>query len=95
MSPLRMRMIEDMKLAGLSPATQATYIDAVRKLAEHYRRSPDQLSEEEAWARILAQPSVADRLPLVDEVIDNSGSLEETRKQVVAAYERFCTRFPV
>jgi len=52
------------------------------------------LSEEEAWARIRAQPSVADRLPLVDEVIDNSGSLEETRRQVVAAYERFCRRFP-
>ena len=41
MSPLRMRMIEEMKLSGLSPATQATYIDAVRKLAAHYRRSPD------------------------------------------------------
>ncbi len=54
----------------------------------------NQLSEEEAWARIRAQPSVADRLPLVDEVIDNSGSLENTRKQVAAAYERFCKRFP-
>jgi hypothetical protein len=31
-----MRMIEDMKLAGLSPGTQATYIDAVRKLAAYY-----------------------------------------------------------
>jgi integrase/recombinase XerD len=54
MSPLRMRMIEDMKLAGLSPATQATYIDAVRKLAAHYRRSPDQLSEEEVRAYVLS-----------------------------------------
>ena len=54
MSPLRMRMIEDMKLAGLSPATQATYIDAVRKLAAHYRRSPDQLSEEEVRGYILS-----------------------------------------
>src|SRR5579859_4201752 len=54
----------------------------------------NRLSEEEAWARIRAQPSVADRLPLVDEVIDNSGSLENTRKQVAAAYERFCKRFP-
>ena len=53
MSPLRMRMIEDMKLAGLSPRTQATYIDAVRKLAAYYRRSPDQLSEEEVRAYIL------------------------------------------
>jgi integrase/recombinase XerD len=49
-----MRMIEDMKLAGLSPATQATYIDAVRKLAAHYRRSPDQLCEEEVRAYILS-----------------------------------------
>src|SRR4030088_884831 len=53
MSPLRMRMIEDLTLAGLSPGTQATYIDAVRKLAAYYRRSPDQLSEEEVRAYIL------------------------------------------
>src|SRR5258706_3409792 len=54
----------------------------------------NQLSEEEAWARIRAQPSVAARLPLVDEVIDNSGSLEETRRQVTSAFERFRSRFP-
>jgi dephospho-CoA kinase len=52
------------------------------------------LSEEAARARIRAQPSVAARLPLVDEVIDNSGSLEETRRQVAAAFERFCQKFP-
>jgi dephospho-CoA kinase len=51
-------------------------------------------SPEEAWARIKAQPSVVDRLHLVDEVIDNSGSLEDTRRQVAAAYERFCRQFP-
>lgn len=55
----------------------------------------NQFSAEEVWARIHAQPSVADRLPLVDEVIDNSGTLEDTRKQVAAAFERFCQRFPV
>lgn len=54
----------------------------------------NQLSEEEARARIRAQPSVAARLSLVDEVIDNSGSLEETRRQVIDAFERFCSRFP-
>lgn len=52
------------------------------------------LSEEEAWVRIRAQPSVAKRLALVDEVVDNSGTLEETRCQVVAAFGRFATRFP-
>jgi len=36
MSALRMRMIEDMTLSGLAAGTQATYIDAVRKLAAHY-----------------------------------------------------------
>ena len=54
----------------------------------------NQLSEEEAWARIQAQPSVAARLPLVDEVIDNSSSLEDTRRQVADAFERFSSRFP-
>lgn len=52
------------------------------------------LSEEEAWVRIRAQSSVAKRLALVDEVVDNSGTLEETRCQVVAAFGRFATRFP-
>ncbi len=53
-----------------------------------------QLSEEEAWARIRAQPTVASRLALVDEVIDNGGSFDDTRRQVSAAFERFCKRFP-
>jgi hypothetical protein len=33
MSPLRVRMIEDMTLAGLALGTQQTYIYAVRQLA--------------------------------------------------------------
>jgi dephospho-CoA kinase len=52
------------------------------------------LSAEEAQARLQTQPSVERRLPLVDEVIDNGGSLEETRRQVEAAFQRFCKRFP-
>jgi dephospho-CoA kinase len=52
------------------------------------------MSKEEALSRIHAQPSVADKLALVDEVIDNGGSLDETRRQVVAAFERFIERFP-
>src|SRR5215470_13855283 len=54
MSPLRRRMIDDMKLAGLSAATHSIYISAVRDLAAHYRRSPDELSEEEVRAYLLA-----------------------------------------
>lgn len=47
MTELRCRMIQDMRLHGLSPATQQTYLDAVRSLVKHYHRPPDQLSEKE------------------------------------------------
>jgi dephospho-CoA kinase len=53
------------------------------------------LSSDEARARLLAQSPVQPRLSLVDEVIDNSGSLDETRRQVEVAYERFLKHFPV
>ena len=47
MTELRRRMLEDLQLAGYTPKTQKSYIDAVRGLAKHYKRSPDLLSEEE------------------------------------------------
>ena len=53
MTPLRSRMIEDMTLAGLAPRTQEVYLQAVRRLAAHYKRSPDLLSEEEVRAYLL------------------------------------------
>jgi site-specific recombinase XerD len=40
-------MIEDLQLRGLSAKTQDAYLRAVRQLAEHYRRSPDLITEEE------------------------------------------------
>lgn len=46
-------------------------------------------SEEEARARLRAQPPLEPKLPLVDEVIDNSGTLEATRARVEAAWGRF------
>lgn len=47
MTELRRRMIEDMQLRRLAPSTQRSYEAAVERLALYYRRSPDQLSEEE------------------------------------------------
>ena len=46
-------------------------------------------TEEEARARLRAQPPIEPKLKLVDEVIDNSGTLEATRAQVEAAWARF------
>jgi len=53
MSALRMRMIEDMTLAGLAASTRGVYVEAVRKLAGHYRRPPDELTEEEVRAYLV------------------------------------------
>ncbi len=47
MSYLSQRMIEDLQLRGMSERTQEMYVRAVRQLAEHYQRSPDQLGEED------------------------------------------------
>ena len=43
MSPLRRRMIEDMTVRNLSPATQRFYLHAVRKFSRYFNRSPDRL----------------------------------------------------
>jgi len=40
-SPLRQRMLDDMRLRRLSPKTQTGYIHAVRQLAGYLHRSPD------------------------------------------------------
>lgn len=53
MSALRYRMIEDMRLAGLSEETQRAYTRAVRQVAAHYRRPPNQLSEEDVRTYLL------------------------------------------
>ena len=47
MTPLRQRMLEDMQLKGFSARTQEAYVAAVRQLARHFRRSPDQITEED------------------------------------------------
>ena len=46
-TPLRQKMIEDLQLRGLAVRTQESYLLAVRQLARHYQKSPDQINEEE------------------------------------------------
>ena len=50
MSPLRRRMIEDMTVRNLSPATQRSYVHAVTKFSRHFGCSPDRLDLEEVRA---------------------------------------------
>jgi len=49
-SPLRRRMIDDMMVRNLSPATQQSYIYAVAKFSRHFNRSPERLGLEDVRA---------------------------------------------
>jgi len=53
MTELRRRMIDAMTVRGFSPRTHESYIAAVRGLAKHYRRSPDELSVQEVQAYLV------------------------------------------
>lgn len=52
------------------------------------------LSEDEARARLDAQPPIEPKLALATEVIDNSGTLDDLRRQVTAAWGRFQASLP-
>lgn len=53
MGALRTRMIEEMKLRNFSARTQESYLGAMKGLAKHYRRSPDQFTQEEIRTYLL------------------------------------------
>jgi integrase/recombinase XerD len=64
MTALRRRMLEDLQLRGLAPRTQPCYLEAVKHLAQHYRRAPDHISEEELrqyFLSLLNEKQVAER----------------------------------
>lgn len=43
MTPLRQRMLEDMRLRGFSPETQRSYISYIAAFAKYFNRSPEDL----------------------------------------------------
>ena len=47
MKDIRQLMIEDMKLRGLKPSTQATYLEAIKVLARHYDRQLEEITQEQ------------------------------------------------
>ena len=59
MSALYERMTQDMLLRGFSPRTQEAYTRAVRKLAEHYAKSPDSITDEELRQYFLHRTNVS------------------------------------
>jgi site-specific recombinase XerD len=67
---LRQRVIEDLQLQGMGERTQQAYVRTVRQLADHFHKSPADISEEELrhyflhvkhvkkWARATMTPSI-------------------------------------
>jgi site-specific recombinase XerD len=49
-SPLRRRMIDDMTIRNMSPATQRSYLHAVTKFSRYFARSPERLDLEDVRA---------------------------------------------
>jgi site-specific recombinase XerD len=50
MTPLRRRLLDDMTVRNLSPATQQSYVYAVAKFSRFFRAPPDRLGVEEVRA---------------------------------------------
>ena len=47
MTPLRLRMIEDLQVRNLSTNTQTSYLDQVSRFARHFGKSPEDLGPED------------------------------------------------
>src|SRR3954462_2857782 len=53
MTPLRQRMIEDMKLRNFAPRTIRVYVERVATFAKHFGKSPDRLGPVDVRAYLL------------------------------------------
>jgi dephospho-CoA kinase len=62
------------------------YVDEQTQLRRLMLR--DGISAEEAWARIRSQMPLSEKVKYADYIIDNRGSLEETRRQVEEVYKK-------
>lgn len=62
------------------------YVDEVTQRARI--RARDGFSEEEITRRLSSQMPLSEKAKLADYVIDNSGTIEETRRQVLAVHEQ-------
>ncbi len=87
-------VVEAIKLieAGMDKACDALWVVTCSKEQQFARLVKQRgLTEEEARQRIEAQPPQEAKLALADVVIDNSGSLDETWRQVRREWDRIAT----
>lgn len=77
MTPLRQRMIQDLKIRKYSPRTIRRYVEVVAQVARHYNRSPDLITPEDVRAYLVS-------------LVEEEASVSQL-KQVVCAF-RFLFR---
>ncbi len=53
MTPLRQRMLDDLRMRNLSPHTEEAYLRAVTKFAQYFGKSPELLGPSEIRAYLL------------------------------------------
>jgi dephospho-CoA kinase len=74
-------LLFESNLFNMVDQTLLVYVDRNIQLTRLIERN--QLSEEEAEARIQSQMPLAEKIKLADKVIDNNGSLTETKEQLI------------
>lgn len=89
-SPTPIVVYEAIKLieAGRAEMCDALWVVTARSEVQLQRLMRDRnMDETDARQRIEAQPPQSEKIKQATVVIDNSGSLEETRRQVITAFE--------
>ena len=77
-SPLRRRMIEDMTVRNLSPATQRSYLAAVSKLSRYFGRSPDRLGLEDVRTFQVHLVAIGISWPALNQMTRRSGRCDSS-----------------
>src|SRR6476619_7105561 len=84
MTPLRLRMIEDMRTRNLSQRTQATYVEQVARFARHFGKSPELLGPAEirSWRLHLAENKrlAASSISVTDHQIEHPSARHDLRQ---------------
>jgi dephospho-CoA kinase len=80
-------LLFESKLTYMVDKTLLVYVDAETQLQRLIARN--NLSVEDAEARIRSQLPLSDKVKLADAVIDNNGSIEDTKKQLNQVLVRF------
>lgn len=73
-------LLFESKLTGLVDKILLVYVDSETQLIRLMERN--NFKEEEAKARIASQMPLEDKITLADEVINNNGTIEETKAQL-------------